>query len=74
MLQVEKKHSRKCLRPPIAMAFQIGGIGEGDPLLSICRVRAIFNESVDELLAWKERHRGKMGGAKRERCEWAVWE
>lgn len=56
------------------MAFQIGRIGEGDPLSFICRVWVIFNKSVDELLAWKERHSGKMGGAKREQCEWAVWE
>lgn len=58
------------LRPPTAVACQIGGIGGVIlPHLSICKVCALY--STDELLRWKERQGGKMGGAK---CEWCEWD
>lgn len=67
--KLKKKKETEALRPPTA--FQIGEIGEGDHLSSIC---TLFNESMDVLLAWEKRRKGKTGGAKQERCEWAEWE
>lgn len=53
--QVEKKNKKtEALRPPTA--FQIGGIGEGDHLSSIC---TLSNESMDVLLAWEKRREGE---------------
>lgn len=59
-----EKHRQKRLRPSTSVAFQIDERGSPSPIPPICRVCVVFNESMDELLAWKERCRGKMGGAK----------